>query len=101
MNQCIACSMPLTHPEDCAGGDINAVSCVHCTTEDGDIKTCAEIFEGGVQFFMGATGSPRDLAERLTRRNMNALDYWKQHPDDCLNGEESSDEEFQAALSQL
>ena len=101
MNHCIACGMPLTRPEDCAGGDLNAVSCVHCTDKNGEIKPCAEIFEGGVQFFMGATGSPRDLAERLTRKNMNRLEHWQNNPCDLLKGETASDEEFQAALGQL
>jgi hypothetical protein len=101
MNQCIACGMPLTRPEDCAGGDLNAVSCVYCTDENGEIKSCAEIFEGGVQFFMGTTHSARDLAERLTRRNMKSLEYWQNNPCDLLNGETASDEEFQSAMSKL
>jgi hypothetical protein len=101
MSTCIACGMPLTKAEDCFGGDLNANICVHCAKTDGTPKPCAEIFEGGVQFFMGATGSPRDLAERLTRKNMNSLDYWKDHGADCLQGAEATEEEFGAVMAKL
>jgi len=49
---CIACGMPLENPEDHANGDVNSVFCVYCVDEKGTVKTCEEIFEGGVAFFM-------------------------------------------------
>jgi hypothetical protein len=93
--------MPLTKPEDCAGGNMNADSCAFCTDDNGKIKPCEEIFEGGVQFFIGATGSPRKEAEKLVRKNMLSLPYWKGNKSECLKGEVASDEEFQAALGKL
>lgn len=101
MNQCITCGMPLERAEDCFGGDLNATVCIHCAKPDGTPKSCAEIFEGGVGFFINATGSPRDLAEKLTRRNMKALPYWQEHGTDCLNGEEATEEEFNTAMAKL
>ena len=93
--------MPLMRAEDCFSGDMNAVVCVHCADETGQVKPCDEVFEGGVQFFMGATGAERNLAERLTRKNMLTLDYWKEHGTDCLKGDCATDEEFQAMMDSL
>jgi len=72
-----------------------------------DVKDCAiksneEIFEGGVQFFMGeGAEGDRALAERATRKNMKSLPYWQAHPFDLLNGEESTDEEFGRVMAKL
>ncbi len=101
MKECIACGMPLIKPEDCAGGDLNAVSCIHCTNSDGKLKSCNEIFEGGVHFFIEATGSSKGDAEKLVRKNMCFLDHWKENPCECLGGEQATDEEYQAALEKL
>ena len=102
MQTCIACGMPLNDPAE-IGGELEEGSvCMHCATADGKVKSCTEVFEGGVQFFLGAlTEANRDLAERLTRKNMNRLPYWQKHPDVCLDGPEASEQEFADALAQL
>ncbi len=43
----------------------------------------------------------RDLAERITRKNMKSLEYWKCHPAEILNGPEATDEEFQEVMASL
>ena len=101
MKFCIACGMPLMQLEDYAGGDQNSLSCVYCTDEDGQIKSCDEIFEGGVQFFVSATGSSREEAEKLVRKNMRALPYWQDKATACLNGAIATDIEFQNALEKI
>lgn len=98
---CIACSMPLIDPADCSHGDLLSPACVHCTDAHGNIKPCEEIFEGGVQFFIQATGLPRDMALRIVRKNMKALPYWDGNTSECLLGDVATDEEFEAVLSQL
>lgn len=71
-------------------------------SENGEIKPANEIFEGGVQFFMGATtDGDRALAERLTRKNMKALPHWQTHPFAELEGDEATDAEFAAAMAKL
>ena len=65
------------------------------------VKTPEEIFEGGVQFFMHATGVDRELGERLTRRNMNGLPYWQKHPFALLEGSKASDEEYEKMIAKL
>lgn len=75
-----------------------------CTFDvvDGAIKSPEDIFEGGVQFFMSAVADgDRALAERLTRKNMNALPHWQANPFALLEGEQASEEEFGAAMTKL
>lgn len=70
--------------------------------EDGKIKSGEDIFEGGVVFFAAeAADGDRGLAERLTRKNMKSLAYWKSHPFALLDGPEATDQEFGAAMSRL
>jgi len=98
---CEACGMPLEKKEDFAGGDENAKFCLYCVNADGSVKTCEEIFEGGVQFFLSQIGGDRKMAEKITRKNMSQQPYW--HGKDCevLNGEMATDEEFAEAMKKL
>ncbi len=60
------------------------------------------IFEEGVVFFAEATTEgDRALSERLTRKNMRALPYWKSHPFKKLDGPEATDAEFETAMAKL
>ncbi len=71
-------------------------------SQDGHIKSCEDIFEGGVQFFMGEVAhGDRALAERITRKNMKSLSYWKNHPFTELEGAEATDKEFAEAMAKL
>lgn len=102
MENCFACGMPLNKDEDKGYAGAEGVACVYCTSESGEIRSCEEIFEGGVSFFMTATGSDREMAERLVRKNMKSLPYWQANPCDCLDdGEEASDSEFAEAMERL
>jgi hypothetical protein len=93
--------MPLVKKEDFAGGDENARFCLYCVNEDGSVRTCEEIFEGGVQYFLGQLGGTREAAEKITRKNMNALPHWQGRDCAALKGTEATDEEFAAAMSRL
>jgi hypothetical protein len=76
--------------------------CIHCAMPDGTVKSCEDVFEGGVQFFLGAIpGTDRALAERLTRKNMNGLPHWQKNKGACLEGDQASDEEFGQAMAKL
>jgi hypothetical protein len=93
--------MPLTKNEDFAGGDENSQFCLYCVNADGSVKTCEEIFEGGVQFFMGKIGGDRQTAEKVTRKNMNQQSYWQGKDCEILKGEMATDEEFAEVLKKL
>jgi hypothetical protein len=81
--------------------DSNAF-CIHCVNEDKRVKSCKEIFEGGVAFFLSLDSSfSRPFAEKCVRRNMLNLSYWKDNGDACLFGEIATEEEFNQVLAKL
>lgn len=98
---CEACGMPMSKKEDFAGGDENSKFCLYCVNADGSVKTCEEIFEGGVQFFMSKLGDDRKMAEKATRKNMNMQSYWQGKDCAILKGEMATDEEFAEVLKKL
>lgn len=98
---CESCGMPLVKKEDFAQGDENAKFCVYCVSEDGSVKSCEEIFEGGVQFFMSQIGGDRAMAEKITRKNMGQQPYWQGKDCPVLKGEVATDEEFAKAMEKL
>jgi hypothetical protein len=71
-------------------------------SDNGKVKSGDDIFEGGVTFFAAeTTDGDRELAARLTRKNMGALPYWKAHPFEKLNGPIATDAQFHAAMAKL
>ena len=95
--------MPLEgeHEKDFGFDAPDGPVCIH-DSADGKIRSGEEIFEGGVQFFLAeAADGNRDLAKRLTRKNMKALPYWQAHPFALLDGPEATDAEFRAAMAKL
>lgn len=98
---CQACGMPLLKKEDFAKGDENSDFCLYCVNADGSVKTCEEIFEGGVGYFMSQMEGDREMAEKITRKNMNGQPYWKGKDCEVLKGEMATDEEFAEALKKL
>jgi hypothetical protein len=101
MKQCLACGMPIEDRELCADGDPEAEFCVFCVDEEGKTKSCNEVFESGIEFFMEATNIDRGFAEKIVRKNMNVLSYWDDKRTDILDGEEATDEEFEEILEAL
>lgn len=102
MKICIACGMPLENIEDIGTETSEGIFCKYCINEDKSVKTCEEIFDGGINFFLATlTGLDKSLAERAVRKNMNLLPYWKGKDNECLKGDEATDEEFQKIISKL
>ena len=102
MKFCAACSMPLESNEVIGLETDNESFCIYCVNEEKEVKSCEEIFEGGVQFFMSLDSSmPRNFAEKLVRKNMRQLSYWQNRENLCLSGETATDEEFNSILSKL
>ncbi len=102
MKTCIACGMPIENTEDIGIENGEEIFCKYCINDDKSVKTCEEIFEGGVSFFLTTLPElDRLLAEKVVRKNMNLLPYWKDKDNECLKEEEASDEEFQMIMSKL
>ena len=99
---CVACGMPLDNPEYIGAQTEAGLFCKFCVKEDGTPKSCQEIFNGGVHFFVQSIpGTSRELAERVTRKNMNRLPYWQDRKDECLTGVQATDAEYQEILNKL
>ncbi|MFZ2804467.1 MAG: hypothetical protein WA001_04545 [Patescibacteria group bacterium] len=103
MKTCITCGMPFVgkHENEIAFETAEGPVCKY-DGQDGKIKPAEEIFNGGVEFFAGSvTDGDRDLAARLTRKNMKALPHWQKNPFALLDGPEATDQEFGAAMGKL
>ncbi len=98
---CEACGMPLNKKEDFAGGDENSKFCHYCVNAEGSVKSCEEIFEGGVQYFLSQLGDDRIMAEKITRKNMSKQPYWQGKDCPVLKGEMATDEEFAEVLKKI
>ena len=93
--------MPLEKAEDIGLETAEGPVCIH-DVEGGKIKDPEDIFEGGVQWYMHAVADcTRELAQRLTSKNMNSLPYWQKHPATCLGATQATEDEYQAAMAQL
>ncbi|MDD4409375.1 MAG: zinc ribbon domain-containing protein [Candidatus Pacebacteria bacterium] len=101
MKYCSACGMPLLKKEDFAKGDESSEFCLYCVDEKGEVKGAEDIFEGGVKFFMEQVGTDRGTAEKMVRKNMSMLPYWKDKDCEVLKGEMATDEEFEAILKKF
>lgn len=102
MKFCAACSMPLESDTVIGVETDKEAFCIHCVTEDKKVKSCEEIFEGGVQFFMSLDVTmTRNFAEKNVRKNMKNLAHWENSDSPCLSGEVATDEEFNQILAKL
>ncbi len=100
---CITCGMPFegAHAND-IGLELPEGPVCKFDSANGKVKSGSEIFEGGVTFFAAqCTNGDRDLAARLTRKNMKELPYWQSRLFKELEGVEATDAEFGAAVAKL
>lgn len=103
MKSCITCGMPFegSHANDIGLETADGPVCVY-DVKDGKMKSPEEIFDGGVEFFLGSVADgDRELAENVTRKNMKSLPYWQAHPFAKLEGPEVSDEVFGQLMAKL
>lgn len=103
MKICSTCGMPLegNHAGD-LGLELAEGPVCRFDIENGEVKSADAIFLGGVEFFAGAaTDGDRELAARVTRRNMKQLPYWQTRPFAELDGEQATDAEWDAAMAKM
>ncbi len=73
---CIACGMPMTSPEQHAGGDSGKDYCVHCARPDGSMKSYEEALEGMTAFMMSSQGLAWGPAREAVKQMMARLPAW-------------------------
>ncbi len=101
MQICIACGMSMNKTEDFGNHDITSEFCIHCMNRDGSIKSCEEIFEWGVGFFMAQTWANNILAEKIVRKNMRKLQHRQGGGHEMLEGPVATDDEFSELLQRM
>jgi hypothetical protein len=74
---CESCGMPMQDAKNRGGGDTNNPYCVYCTDETGKLKSCQEVREGMIRFYMSQMGKPRDDAEKFVDEQMKKLPAWR------------------------
>lgn len=103
MKSCITCGMSFegNHAND-IGLQLPEGPVCKFDSENGKMKSAESVFENGVCFFAEAVANgDRDLAARITRKNMKSLPYWQAHPFVGLEGPVVTDQEFGQAMSKL
>lgn len=93
--------MPINKEEDFGKHEITSEFCIHCMNRDGSIKSCEEIFELGVGFFMAQTWANSVLAEKIVRKNMRKLAYRQGERQEMLEGPVATDDEFAELLGRM
>lgn len=98
---CAACGMPLTTADTRLRTGKGPI-CGYCVGPDGKVRSCTEVFEGTVGFFLRSVpGVSRALAERVARRNLRSQPYWRERDEPVLDGARATRAEFDAVLAAL
>lgn len=74
---CIACGMPMSETDHFAGGDPSKDYCVHCTREDGSMKSYEEAFTSMVKFMIKTQGVTSPAASKAVKEMMDKLPAWQ------------------------
>lgn len=95
MKFCAACSMPV-EDNNLIGLSANGNDfCIYCVDDNKEVKSCEDVFNGGVQYFVNDLRLSAEEAEKLTRKTMSMLPYWQDNTAECLKGEMLSDDDYQ------
>lgn len=76
---CESCGMPMRSKEDFGGGDENNKYCVHCTYENGELKSFEDAFSGMKNFMMRTMGVSEAEAEKGAKEGMAKMPAWKKY----------------------
>ncbi|UCG10215.1 MAG: VOC family protein [Dehalococcoidia bacterium] len=74
--KCLSCSMPMTKAEDFGGGNPANLYCVHCSNQDGSLKSYDEVFEGMVNLMIKTQSMTRESAEEAVKGYMARMPAW-------------------------
>lgn len=74
---CISCGMPLRGPEDFWKGDNSKEYCVHCTREDGSMRSYDEALIGMGAFLQKTQGMAPEQAKLAAREHLAKMPAWQ------------------------
>lgn len=76
---CESCTMPMKKIEDFGGGNPHSRFCVHCTYDDGKLKTYEDMVAGLVHLIKMDTGKDTKVATKIAKENLKKIPLWKDH----------------------
>ena len=74
---CIACGMPLRSPEDFWQGDTSKEYCVHCSREDGSMRSYEEAVIGMGHFLQKTQGMAPEQAQQAAVEWLAKMPAWQ------------------------
>ena len=75
---CISCGMPLRKEQDYPLGNLEKDYCVHCSKEDGSMKSYDEALNGMTQFIVKTQGMDEEAARSTAKDLMAKQPAWKE-----------------------
>ncbi|HET7839365.1 MAG TPA: zinc ribbon domain-containing protein [Rectinemataceae bacterium] len=73
---CVACGMPMTKPEEYAGGLTTRDYCVHCARPDGSMQSYDEKLRSLAGFIVSTQGLDQGAATAAAKAMMARLPAW-------------------------
>jgi len=74
---CESCSMSMTKPEDFGGGNTENKYCVHCTYQDGQLKSYSDMLAGMAHFIMSRMDLHEAEARKIAAENQAKMPAWQ------------------------
>lgn len=77
MKKCICCGMPLQNPKDYPKNDTSKSYCIHCSREDGSMKSFDEAVKGMSAFLQKTKKMDEKKAEQEAKEYLKKQPAWK------------------------
>ncbi len=74
---CISCGMPLRGPDDFWQGDSSKDYCVHCSREDGSMRSYEEAVIGMGSFLQKTQGMAPEQAQLAAKEYLARMPAWQ------------------------
>ncbi|MFH1448651.1 MAG: zinc ribbon domain-containing protein [Candidatus Micrarchaeota archaeon] len=78
VDKCESCGMPIMHDDVRGGGKKDNKYCLHCTDEEGNLKSREDVREGMIQHYIRSMAKPREAAEEYVDEHMKNMPAWKE-----------------------
>ncbi|MFC1992593.1 VOC family protein [Chloroflexota bacterium] len=73
---CLSCGMPMAKLEEFGGGNPSNLYCIHCSNQDGSLKSYDEVLNGMASFMMTTQNMDKETAERAAKEYMAKIPVW-------------------------
>ena len=74
---CESCGMPLRTKEDFGGGRLDNSYCIHCTDENGTLKSYDDVLEGMKSMIIKNMGISETEDSKMAKENLAKMSVWE------------------------